>query len=162
MVIGQPQVALVDQEHEGFQVALGVVLFLDHVHDEVERILVLENVGVVDQEDDAARLGFAEQFDPVGLPHFVLAADVACWLEAHHLVADVRAKRPDRIAAGGGRRGLEFLQRGDVLAQPLDQRGLAGLARAEDDKRQPEDLDVDEIVNPVGALRQRIDEFDCC
>lgn len=157
--VRQPEIALVDKEHEGFEVTLGVGFFLDHIHDVVEGVFVLKHIGMVDEEDDAARLGFAEEVEPVGLPHFVLTTDIAGGLEAHGFVTDVGRERADRIATGGGWSGLEFFEGADVEAQPFDEGGFTRLARAENDEWQPENLDVDEVVEAVGAVGERIDDF---
>src|SRR5690606_36048786 len=80
-------------------------------------------------------------------------------LKADHLVADVGTERADGITARRGWLRRELVERGDVLAQPLDEGGLAGLPRAEHDKRQAQHLDVNEVVNAVGAARERLRDF---
>jgi len=106
---------------------------------------VLVDVGVVDQEEDAAWSGFPEKVYPVDLPHGVFAADIAARLDAQGFPADLRPERGDRLAAGRRRLRVKVAQVGRVAAQPFQEGGLAGLAVAEYDEGQAQHADVGEV-----------------
>ncbi len=95
-----PHIRLVHQDVKRLQLLRRRWFILDHLQHKIERVFLQVDIGVVNQEKDAAWLGGAEQFHPIGFPHRVFATYITIGLQLHILVAHFGTEIGDDIAAG--------------------------------------------------------------